>query len=63
MSDIEIFSYLNDNDWSVKAQDFLMDVINTSKQIINKRYNRETGTMTINTPDNEFTFKWILGNL
>ena len=57
MTDPEIKQYLSDHGWSVDAQDCVMDMFNTSYQILDKKYDFETGMMTINTPDNEFTFK------
>lgn len=60
MTDSEIKQYLDENNWSVNAQDCILDVFNTSYQIIAKIYDFETNMMTIITPDNEFTFKWNL---
>lgn len=60
MTDLEIKQYLDKNDWAVSAQNFLIDVLNTSRQIVSEEYNSNNGTMTIITPDNTFTFKWIL---
>lgn len=48
MTDLEIKAYLDKNNWAVSAQDFLMNVLNTSRQIISKKYNSKT--MTIITP-------------
>ena len=63
MTDNEIEKYLSDHNWSVNAQDCLMDVLNTSYQIIDKHYDFDTSMMTLTTPDNMFTFKWILEKL
>lgn len=60
MTDLEIKQYLNKNNWKVKAQDFIMNVFNTSPQIIGVEYDSDTGEMTIRTYKNIFTFKWIL---
>ena len=62
MTDLEIKKYLDANNWKVNAQDCLMKVLNTSRQIIKTEYDFETRMMTIITPDNEFTFGWVLGN-
>lgn len=61
MTDLEIKQYLDENNWSVNAQDCLMKVFNTSYQIISTKYNFKNGMMTIITPDNKFIFKWNLG--
>ncbi len=61
MTDNEITEYLVSYNYEVKAQDFLMDVLNTSHQIIDRYYDFHTGMMTIITPENVFTFKWKLG--
>lgn len=60
MTEPEIKQYLSDHNWSVGAQDCVLDVFNTSYQIIDKIYDSETNMMTIITPDNEFTFRWNL---
>ena len=62
MTDQEIKQYLSDHNWSVDAEDCVMDMFNSSYQIIDKKYDGKTGLMTINTPDNEFTFEWNLHN-
>lgn len=61
MTDLEIKQYLDKNNWEVIAQDCIMKVFNTSYQIINTVYNSDTEMMTIQTPENCFTFKWLLG--
>lgn len=61
MSDNEILDYLIQHNYIVDAQDCLMKVFNTSRQIIDTNYNFETGMMAIRTPDNSFIFKWNLG--
>ncbi len=61
MTDLEIKQYLDKNNWAVDAQDCLMKVLNTSRQILDTIYNFKTGMMTIITPSNKFTFKWNLG--
>lgn len=62
MTDKEIKKYLEENNWAVRAQDCLINVLNRSYQILDTDYDFETGMMTITTPNNHFTFKWILGN-
>lgn len=62
MTDKQIEKYLSDHNWSVNAQDCLMEVLNTSPQIIYKSYDFDNSMLTIITPDNTFTFTWELGN-
>ena len=63
MTDLEIKEYLDNNNWTVNPNDAIMKIFNTSPQIINERYNFDNSTMTIFTPNNSFTFRWVLGNL
>ena len=35
-----------------------MDVLNTSPQIIDEKYDFDTKEMSIMTPNNKFSFKW-----
>lgn len=58
MTDLEISSYLTLRNFKVDSQNFLMDVLNTSPQIIDEKYDFETKIMTIITPNNRFSFKW-----
>lgn len=60
MTDLEIKQYLDKNNWSVDAQECLMEVLNTSYQIISTKYNFRNEMMTLITPDNKFIFKWNL---
>ena len=60
MTDSEIKQYLDNHNWSVDAQDCVLEVFNTSHQILDKIYDYETSMMTIITPDNNFTFNWNL---
>lgn len=62
MTDGEIKKYLEENNWAVRAQDCLIKVLNRSYQILDTDYDFETSMMTITTPNNHFTFKWILGS-
>lgn len=62
MTDDEIQSYLEEHNYKVKASEATMKMINRSYQIIDTIYNEGTHTMTIITPENSFTFEWILGN-
>ena len=57
MTDPEIKQYLDKNNWELKTQDAIMNILNTSHQIMEELYNPNTHTMTIITPDNTFTFK------
>lgn len=63
MTDLEIKNYLIKNSWSIKAKDGILNILNSSPQIINKNYDFENHIMTITTPENTFSFNWILGNL
>lgn len=63
MTDEEIFTYLTKNNFEVNARDCIMDVFNTSPQIVDTLYDFDTGTMTIVTQENEFTCKWKLQKL
>lgn len=62
MTDQEIKQYLNTHHWAVDAQDAFMDIFNTSSQIVDEIYDFDSHMMTIVTPENTFTFKWLLGN-
>lgn len=62
MTDLEILDYIKANNYKVRAQEFVLNVFNTSPQILDTVYNFETRIMTIITPDNEFTFEWVLGD-
>ena len=61
ISDEEIEKYLLDNGFIIKSHDGIMDIFNTSYQIIDSHYNPDTGIMTITTPNNTFSFLWQLG--
>lgn len=63
MTDSEIKEYLNENNWAIPAQDGISKILNTSHQIIDTYYDFETDIITLITPDNVFTFKWILNKL
>ena len=60
MTDLEIKKYLDDNNWTVNAQEGVIKILNTSHQIISTDYDFINDMLTIMTPENEFTFKWIL---
>ena len=62
MSDEEIERYLSDHQFTIKAQDGILDIFNTSYQIIDKHYDPDISLMTITSPDNTFTFLWVLGD-
>ena len=62
MTDEEILKYLRDRNFQVPARDGIMDILNTSYQIIDTHYNPRSSVMTITTPKNTFTFLWVLGN-
>ena len=61
MSDEEIKQYLIDHQFQIPASDGILDIFNTSHQIIDKHYNPNSGIMTITTPKNTFSFLWVLG--
>lgn len=63
MTDSEIKQYLVDNNWAINAQDGISKILNTSRQIIDTDYDFDTDIITLITPDNVFTFKWILNKL
>lgn len=60
MTDDEIKEYLEKHNNKVLAQDGIMDILNTSRQIIDKNYDFETRKMTLRTYDNTFVFDWVL---
>lgn len=60
MTDLEIKQYLDENNWAIPAQEGIGKILNTSRQIIDTNFNFDTNMITIITPDNKFTFKWIL---
>ena len=62
MSDEEIKQYLLDHSYLIEAQDGILDIFNTSYQIIDKHYDPDSSLMTITTPDNTFTFLWVCGD-
>ena len=62
MTDEEIIQYLRDRNFQVSASDGIMDILNTSYQIIGTHYNPISSVMTITTPKNTFSFLWVLGN-
>ena len=62
MTDEEIIQYLRDRNFQVSASDGVMDILNTSYQIIDAHYNSRSSVMTITTPKNTFSFLWVLGN-
>lgn len=59
MTDPELLEYLSKRNFKVKAQEFLMDVLNTSTQIRDEKYDFDTKIMTIITTENKFSFEWI----
>ena len=62
MLDREIYEYLLKRGFTIEAQDGILDIFNTSYQIIDKHYDPDSSLMTIITPDNTFTFLWVLGD-
>ena len=62
MTDEEIKQYLIDHQFQISASNGILDIFNTSYQIIDKHYDSDSGIMTITTPKNTFSFLWVLGN-
>ena len=62
MTDEEIKQYIIDHQFQISASDGILDIFNTSYQIIDKHYDPDSSLMTITTPDNTFTFLWVLGD-
>ena len=62
MLDREIYEYLLKRGFTIEAQDGILDIFNTSYQIIDKHYDPDSSLMTITTPDNTFSFLWVLGD-
>ena len=62
MLDREIYEYLLKRGFTIEAQDGILDIFNTSYQIIDRHYDPDSRIMTIKTPDNTFSFLWKLGN-
>lgn len=63
MTDEEIKQYLEQHDYAVLAQDGIMDILNTSRQIIKENYDFKTSKMTLTTHDNTFIFDWVLNKI
>lgn len=63
MTDSEIKIYLEKHHYSIPAQEGIMKIFNRSYQIIDSEYDPDTRMMTILTPDNTFTFEWILNKI
>ena len=62
MSDEEIKQYLIAHSYLIEAQNGILDIFNTSYQIIDNNYNPINSVMTIKTPKNTFSFLWVLCN-
>jgi len=63
MTDIEIKEYIQTHQGAVKAQDYIMEIRNTSPQIIESFYDLNSGKVTLYTPDNTFMFQLILNKI
>lgn len=63
MTDEQIKEYLKEHHYSIPAQEGIMNIFNTSHQIIKNEYNFDTRIMKICTPDNIFTFEWVLNKI
>ena len=63
MTDEQIHQYLIAHNNKINAQDGLMDILNTSPQIIKTEYDFETRMITIITPNNKYIFEWVLREL
>ena len=62
MTDEEIKQYLIDHQFQISASNGILNIFNTSYQIIDKHYDPISSVMTITTPKNIFSFLWVLGN-
>lgn len=62
LTDNEIREYLESKNWEIDATDAVMNIMNTSDQIISAKYNIKSSEMILITPDNIFKFKWKLKN-
>ena len=62
MTDEEILKYLRDRNFQVPARDGIIDILNTSYQIIDTHYNPRSTVMTVKIPKNTFSFLWVLGD-
>ena len=62
MTDEEIKQYLIDHQFQISASNGILDIFNTSHQIIDKHYDPDSGIMTIKTPKNTFSFLWVVSN-
>lgn len=60
MTNEEIENYLVERNFEVKAEDCIYDIFNTSPQITDSYYAHDTSMMTVITPDQSFSFKYIL---
>lgn len=60
MTDTEIQKYLEDHNGEVNAHDGIMEIFNTSPQIVGYEYDPDTGIMTVITKENKFKFSWVL---
>lgn len=63
MTDLEIREYLEQHNYAVLAQDGVIDILNTSSQIVKENYDFKTSKMTLTTPDNTFVFDWVLNKI
>lgn len=63
MTDLELEEYLNQHEWSIKPNDFIHDVMNTSPQVSISHYDSENKLMTVETGEMRFTFHWDIKEL
>lgn len=63
MTDIEIKEYIQTHQGAVQAQDYIMEIRNTSPQIIDSFYDLESRNVTLYTSDNTFMFQLILNKI
>lgn len=59
MTDLEIKQYIDKHHGVINAQNVIMDILNTSNQIVDENYNFDTHKMTLKTQQNVFTFTLI----
>ena len=56
MTDTEIENYLNQNNWSVRPNNFIHDVMNKSPQVSIIDCDYKTNLITIKTPTKAYSF-------
>lgn len=57
MTDTEIKYYLKSHNYEISSHDCIMDILNTSPQIIDEKFDFDKRIMEICTPHSNFKFK------